>query len=424
MGVAITGVGLCTPLGKGTQETWAALLEGQSAIGSIEGYDPSSLRTQLGAEIKEINGRDYASNRRSVRTMTPHDIYAMAAVKMAIEDSGIELPEDDADGRIALFTGGNKQVSDPDYFSESSVEARDDDGKVSMSRFGQLAYGSVHPLFFIEGIQGSSLFYISEEYKLRGPNTYFSGTAEAGAFAIARGARALRRGEADVALVGGSDAPIFWWHMAAWDTLGVLTGRNEKGAAACAPYDRDRDGTVMGEGGAFLVLEDTDAARARGAEVYAEIAGTGAATDLHHLNSPDPEGKPLAAAVERALGQAGIAAGDVGYVAAHGTGTRDGDASEAAALRSSLGENGGVPSSVKGATGHLVAASGALNVGLAALALRHGKVPPTLNLENLDPDCAGFDWVPKEAREVEADVALALARGLEGQNVALALRRA
>ena len=120
--------------------------------------------------------------------MTPHDIYAMAAVKMAIEDSGIALPEDDAEGRIALFTGGDKQVSDPDYFSESSVEARDDDGKVSMSRFGELAYGSVHPLFFIEGIQGSSLFYISEEYNLRGPNTYFSGTAEAGAFAIARGA--------------------------------------------------------------------------------------------------------------------------------------------------------------------------------------------------------------------------------------------
>jgi len=421
---AITGIGLCTPLGKGTEETWSALLEGESAIGPIEGYDAQSLRTQLGAEIKEIRGRDYATNRRSVRTMTPHDVYAMAAVKMAIDDSGLELPEDDADGRIALFTGGDKQVSDPDYFSESSVAARDDDGQVSMSRFGELAYGSVHPLFFIEGIQGSSLFYISEEYNLRGPNTYFSGTAEAGAFAIARGARALRRGEADVALVGASDAPIFWWHMAAWDTLGVLTGRNELGAAACAPYDRDRDGTVMGEGGAFLVLEDLDAAQARGADVYAVVAGSGAGTDLDHLDAPDAEGRPLAAAVARALEQAGASAGDVGYVAAHGAGTRDGDASEAAALRTALGSNGAVASSVKAATGHLVAAAGALNVALAALALRHGKVPPTLNLANLDPDCAGLDWVPGEARDVDAEVALAVARGLEGQNVALALRRA
>jgi 3-oxoacyl-[acyl-carrier-protein] synthase II len=424
MAVAITGVGLCTPLGKGTQETWSALVEGRSAIGSIEGYDASSLRTQLGAEVKEIRGRDYATNRRSVRTMTPHDVYAMAAVKMAIEDSGIELPEDDADGRIAVFTGGDKQVSDPDAFSEASVAARDDDGKASMRRFGELAYGSVHPLFFIEGIQGSSLFYISEEYNLRGPNTYFSGTAEAGVFAIARGARALRRGEADVAIVGASDSPIFWWHMAAWDTMGVLTERNELGAAACAPYDQDRDGTVMGEGGAFFVLEDLDAARKRGAEVYAEVAGVGAGTDLDHLVSPDPEGKPLAAAVARALEQAGASAADVGYVAAHGSGTRGGDASEAAALRQALGGNGAVASSVKGATAHLVAAAGALNVGVAALALRHGTIPPTLNLENLDPDCAGFDWVPNEAREVEANLALAIARGLEGQNVALALRRA
>jgi 3-oxoacyl-[acyl-carrier-protein] synthase II len=423
-GVAITGVGLCTPLGMGTDETWTALTEGRNAIGPIEGYDASSLRTQIGAEVKDIRGRDYASNRRSVRTMTPHDVHAMAATRMALEDSGIELPEDDTDGRIALFTAGDKQVSDPDYFSDASVQARDGDGKVSMSRFGELAYGSVHPLFFIEGIQGSSLFYISEEYNLRGPNTYFSGTAEAGAFAVARGARALRRGEADVAIVGASDAPIFWWHMAAWDTLGVLTGRNELEGAAVAPYDSDRDGTVMGEGGAFFVLERTDDARSRGAEVHAEIAGFGAATELDYLASPDLDGNAVAAAVSRAVAQAEGAPGDVGYVAAHGAGTRDGDRSEAAGLRQVFGENGTVASSVKPATGHLVGAAGALNIAVAALALSRRAVPPTLNLENLDPDCAGLDWVPKEGREVQAELAVAIARGLEGQNVALALRRA
>jgi 3-oxoacyl-[acyl-carrier-protein] synthase II len=422
-GVAITGIGLCTPLGKGTDETWSGLIEGRSAIGPIEGYDASSLRTRIGGEVKELRGRDYASNRRSVRTMTQHDVLAMAATKMAIEDSGLELPDDDAEGRIALFTGGDKQVSDPDYFSDASVEARDGDGKVSMSRFGELAYGSVHPLFFIEGIQGASLFYISEEYNLRGANTYFSGTAEAGVFAVARGARALRRGEADVAIVGASDAPIFWWHMAAWDTLGVLSGRNELGGAACAPYDSDRDGTVMGEGGAFFVLERLEDARARGAEVHAEIAGFGAATDLDHLVAPDPAGAPLASAVGRAIERAGGAPADVGYVAAHGAGTRDGDRSEAAGLRRVFGDNGMTASSVKPATGHLVGAAGALNIGVAALALSRGVVPPTLNLENLDPDCAGLDWVPNEGREVQAGLTVAVARGLEGQNVALALRR-
>jgi 3-oxoacyl-[acyl-carrier-protein] synthase II len=420
--VAITGIGLCTPVGVGTGETWSALLEGKGAVGPIQSYDASSLETRLGAEVPEFKAKEFVTNRRSLRTMTRHDVLGMVSAKLAVDDSGIELG-DDSEGRNALFTGGNKQVSDPDYFSEASVEARGADGRADMRRFGELAFDSVHPLFFIEGIQGASLFYISEAYDVRGPNTYFSGTAEAGAYAVARGYRAVRRGEARVALCGASDSPVFWWHMAAWDTLGVTTRRNELGAAACAPYDRDRDGTVMGEGGAFFMLEDLEAAQARGAEVYAEIVGVGSASDTSQLMTPDDSGRPVAAAVERALKAAGASPSDVGYVAAHGTGSRDGDASEAAGLREVFGANGTAASSVKGATAHLIGAAGALNVGVAALALARGALPPTLNLENLDPDCDGVDWVPKEAREARVDVALAVARGLEGQNVALALRR-
>jgi len=180
---------------------------------------------------------------------------------------------------------------------------------------------------------------------------------------------------------------------------------------------------VMGEGGAFFVLERLDDARARGAAVHAEIAGFGAATDLDHFVAPDPEGRPVASAVGRAIERAGATPADVGYVATHGSGTRAGDASEAAGLRRVFGDNGTVASSVKPATGHLVGAAGALNVAVAALALARGVVPPTLNLENLDPDCAGLDWVPKEGREAQPGLAVAVARGLEGQNVALALRR-
>jgi 3-oxoacyl-[acyl-carrier-protein] synthase II len=420
--VAITGVGLCTPLGVETDDTWEGLLAGRSAVGPIQAYDASSLETRLGAEVPEFRPRDYVENRRSLRTMTRHDVLAMVAAKLAVDDSGHTL-EDDEEGRNALFTAGNKQVSDPDYFSEASVEARNEEGVADMRRFGELAYGSVHPLFFIEGIQGASLFYVSEAYNVRGPNTYFSGTAEAGAFAVARGFRAVRRGEAEVALCGASDSPVFWWHMAAWDTLGVTTRRNELGPAACAPYDRDRDGTVMGEGGAFFMLEDLEAAQARGAEVYAEIVGVGAATDTSHHVTPDTSGRPVAAAVERALKAAGASPEDVGYVAAHGTGTREGDASEAAGLRKALDGAGTVASSVKGATGHLIGAAGALGIGVAALAIARGAVPPTVNLENVDPACDGVDWVPGEARERAVDTALAVARGLEGQNVALALRR-
>ena len=418
--VAITGIGLATPLGVSTDETWSGLVEGRSAVGPIQSYDASSLETRLGAEVPEFRPRDYVENRRSLRTMTRHDVLAMVAAKQAVEDSGCDL-EDDEQGRNALFTAGNKQVSDPDYFSEASVEARNEDGEADMRRFGELAYGSVHPLFFIEGIQGASLFYVSEAYNVRGPNTYFSGTAEAGAQAVARGFNTIRRGEADLALCGASDSPIFWWHMAAWDTLGVTTRRNDLGAAAIAPYDRDRDGTVMGEGGAFFMLEDLDAARSRGAKVYAEIVGAGAASDTGKLLTPDPSGRAVAKAVERALTRAGASASEVDYVAAHGTGTHHGDRSEAAGLRQVL--DGSPASSVKAATGHLIGAAGALNVAVAALAIDRRTVPPTLNLENVDPDCQGVDWVPKEGREAKVDMAVAIARGLEGQNVALALRR-
>jgi 3-oxoacyl-[acyl-carrier-protein] synthase II len=419
--VAITGIGLCTPVGVGTDETWAGLVEGRSGIGPIEAYDASSLQTRLGAEVKELVPKEYVKNRRSIRTMTRHDVVAMAAAAMAVRDSGLEL-EDDPEGRNALFTAGNKQVSDPDYFSDASVQARDGNGVADVRRFGELAYGSVHPLFFIEGIQGASLFYISEAYGVRGPNTYFAGTAEAGLFAIGRGYRAVKRGEAEVALVGAGDAPIFWWHMAAWDTSGMTTRRNDLGPAACAPYDVDRDGTVLGEGGAFLLLEDLEAAQARGAKVYAEITGWGAAADTQRMMTPDPTGRPVAAAVERTLRSAELAAGDVDFVAAEGSGTVLGDASEAAGLRSAFGSDGLVASSVKGATGHLMGAAGALNAAVAALAIDRGAVPPTLNLKNADPACAGVDWVAGEAREQQVRTALALARGIEGQNVALALR--
>jgi 3-oxoacyl-[acyl-carrier-protein] synthase II len=419
--VAITGVGLCTPLGVGSDETWSALLDGSSAVAEISGYDASSLRTRIGAEVGEFRPRDYIEHRRSLRTMTRHDVMAMVAAVLAMRDSGLEL-EGDEGGRAAAFSASGKETSVPENFEDVAVEVRADDGSVNWSIFGEVAMRGVPPLFFLEGLQGSSLHYLSEAFSLRGANTYFAGTAEAGMHAVGRGYRAVRRGEADVAIAGGGDAPVNWWNMAKLDSFGVLTRRNELGSAACAPYDSARDGTVMGEGGAFLVLEELESAKARGATVHAEIAGYGSASDVRTYLTPDPEGRPLAQAIGSALREAESEGTDVDYVAAHGSGTRLGDASEAAALRSALGGDGVLASSVKPATGHLVAAAGALNAAVAALAVARGAVPPTLNLENVDPACGGVDWVPNESREAQVRVALALARGLEGQAVALALR--
>jgi 3-oxoacyl-[acyl-carrier-protein] synthase II len=417
--VVITGIGLLTPLGVGVEPTWSALLEGTSAVGPIAAYDASSLRTQLGAEVAELTAKEYVS-RRHLRTMTRYDVMAGVAAELAVRDRGAELP-DDPEGRHALFAASNKEISEPEHFEEVAVAVRDEHGDVDMRRFGEDYASSVHPLFFIEGIQGASLFYISETYGMHGANTYFAGTAEAGLIAIGRGFRAVKRGEAEIALAGGGDAPVCWWNMAKIDSLGVTSVSNELGGGACRPFDCDRDGAVMGEGGAFLVLEELEAARARGARVYAEVVGFGAGSDTAHLITPDASGAPLVRAIDSALGEAGLDAGDVGYVAAHGSGTVVGDASEARALSAVFDGRGPAVSSVKPASGHLVAAAGALNAAVAALAVHHGALPATLNLQHPDPVAARIDLISGDAREARVAHALALARGFEGQNVALAL---
>jgi 3-oxoacyl-[acyl-carrier-protein] synthase II len=423
--VAITGIGLVTPLGIGVDETWNGLVEGRSAVGPIVSYDVSSLRSRLGAEIAGFAPEEIVPNKRALRKMTRNDQLGLAAATLAARDSGLEIVEESAE-RSGLFVGSNKEISDPKHLLEATLAARNDDGSVDILRFGESAQRTAYPLFFVEGLQHASLFYVSEAFGLKGANTYFSGTAEAGATAIGRAYRAIRRGEADAAVAGGFDDAVSWWNMTKLDPLlGYLSTSNERGAEACRPFDRRRDGTVRGEGGAFFVLEPLDAATARGAHVYAEVVGFGSGLDTAGLLTPDADGEGLANAIRGALRESGTAPGDVGYVAAHGSGTRLGDASEAAALRAVFGSaNGAAVSSVKAATGHLVAGAGALNVAVAALALDRGVAPPTLNLDEADPACDGCDLVAREAREIAANEALALARGLEGQNVALALRAA
>jgi 3-oxoacyl-[acyl-carrier-protein] synthase II len=419
--VVVTGIGLLTPLGVGADDTWQGLIEGHSAVGPISEYDPSSLRTQLGAEIRDLDPKQFV-NRRSLRTMTRYDMLAMVAATLAMQDSAIELAEGDPDGRAALFTAGGKEISKPEHFEEIAVAVRGQDGLVDMRKFGEAAPSSVHPLFFIEGIQGASLFYISEAYALRGPNTYLSGTAESGLTAIARGFGAIRRGDADVALAGGADAPVCWWNMAKIDSVGLTTRSNELGAGACRPYDSNRDGTVMGEGGAFVVLEEMQAANRRGARIYAELSGSGSTTDVQRLLTPEREGHALAHAIGAALRYSGDQPGDIDYVASHGSATRRGDASEARALHAVFGDGGPLVSSVKPATGHLGAGAGALNLAVAALAVHRQQAPPTLNLTSPDPACDGIELIVGEARQAPIRRAIALARGLEGQNVALAVR--
>lgn len=424
--VVITGIGLVTALGTGTDATWKALVAGTSAVGPLA-FDASSLRSRLGADITGFDPAPYVSSRRALRNMTRNDQLGVAGAALALSDSGLRIGEDTAD-RVGLFVGGNKEISEPSKVLDAVLLARNDDGSTDMTRMGTEGAAQFYPLFYVEGLQAASLFYISQAHGMRGTNTYFAGAADAGATAIGRAFRAIRRGEATAAIAGGFDDATSWWSMSKTDTLGVLSTSNELGSGAVRPYDRGRDGYVLGEGAAFVVLEEAEAARRRGAEIYAELAGFGSGydpgSDPAAPGGTAPGGRGLTHAVRGALDEARLDPGGIDHVAADGDATGSGDASEAAALHVALGPAAATvtASSVKAATGHLVAGAGALNVAMAALAVHHDEVPPTLNLADVDPACAGIDWVPGEARSTPVRQALALARGPQGQSVAIAVR--
>jgi 3-oxoacyl-[acyl-carrier-protein] synthase II len=417
--VVVTGVGLHTGLGATAQETWGGLMEGRSGVVPVNLFDASSLRCRQGGQLLDFTPARYVSkeNRRQLRMMTRNDQLAVAGAHAAVADAGLVVAEDEAE-RAGAFVGSSKELADVSHFKEAFLAARGDDGTVDIHRFGKEAQCSVNPLVFVEGLQAASLFFISQAYGLKGANSYFTGTADAGATAIGRAYRSIRRGESDVVLTGGFDDPINWWAMSNLQSLGLLSFES------CRPFDRDRSGTVPGEGAAILVLEERERAMARGARIYAEVRGYGSSFDAFGTLTPAPDGSGVAGAVGAALRDAGVDADRVSYVATHGSGSPTGDVSEVRGLRTALGSAADTVavSSVKAATGHLMGAAGALNAAVGALAVHHQAVPPTLNLETPDPDC-DLDFVPGAGRELAVDHALAVCRGFTGQNVALLFAR-
>ncbi|MFF2848482.1 beta-ketoacyl-[acyl-carrier-protein] synthase family protein [Streptomyces sp. NPDC058001] len=424
--IVVSGIGLLTALGEGPEANWKALVAGESGIGPIRAYDPSPLQTRLGGEIADFDATRFAT-RRQLRTINRGDRLALAAARLALDDAG--LPHSQAGGaelghRTGLYLGGNKSIGRMEQLIDELKVIRRPDGTADLAHLGRKADVIMPPLFFVEGLQPGAVFNISQTYGIRGASTFFAGYADAGAHAIGRAMRAVRRGDADVAIAGGYDDATSWWSMTLLDRLGVLTTRNDLGQEAYRPYDRERGGAVPGEGAALLVLEEKEAALSRGARIYAELTGYGAGHDARTPPTPDAEGRGLSRAVRHALRDARLTADDLGYIASDGSATRLGDTSESIALRTALGPAArSVPvSTPKPQTGHLVGGGGALNAAVSALALHHGVVPATLNLDHPDPVC-DLDHVRGSARESRPSHAMALARGIEGQAVALTLSR-
>ena len=404
--VVVTGLGAVTPLGADVETTWQRLIAGESAGSLITAFSPEGHTVRIACEADGFEPEQWIERRR-LRRLDRFAQFAVAAARMAESDAALDVTvEPERIGAaIATAQGGVESLA------ECCRELAED--------------GRIHPTLVTAFMPNMAAGWVSMELGLRGPLGSPCTACAASAMAVGEGYDAIRLGRADVMFCGGSEAGITPLAMAGFAAMRALSRRNDDPAKASRPFDAGRDGFVMGEGAAVLTLEELEHARARGAKVYAEVAGYGLTSDSFHMTEPDPEGHGQARAITSALRDAGAGPGDVDYVNAHASSTELGDATETTALKVALGEENArstAVSSTKGAMGHCLGAAGAIETAVTVLALRDNIAPPTINYEAPDPLC-DLDYVPNEAREQRIDVALTNSFGFGGHNAVIVLRR-
>jgi 3-oxoacyl-[acyl-carrier-protein] synthase II len=408
--VVVTGMGAITPLGVGIDAMWNGLVAGRSGAGAITLFDASEHRTRIAAEASDYDPEQFFET-RELRRLDRFTQFFLVSVREAMAQAGIAYEEDDpAAARAGVVVGagfGGMQS----FIDEIDLLRERGPGRVSPTGVPKI-------------IPNMAAGLASIEHHLLGPVTCVVTACSASANAIGDGAELIRRGAADVVVAGGAEAAITDFAVASFAQARALSTRNDDPAAASRPFDRDRDGFLIGEGGAALVLEEMEQARRRGATVLAEVTGYGMSADAYHMTLPRPGGQGAARAMTAALADAGLEADRIGYVNAHGTSTEANDATETAAIHIALGEEAGrIPvSSTKSMTGHLLGGAGAVEAAASILAIRTGILPPTINYETPDPEC-DLDYVPNTARETTIDHALSNSFGFGGHNVSLVLSR-
>ena len=404
--VVVTGLGLVSSLGIGRAENWAAAVSGSSGATTITSFEPLDTATTIACQVRDFDPTDFM-DRRVARRMDRFAQLAVAAGRMALDDAGLEI-DDDLARRAGAIVGSG--IGGLDTFVEQTL---------TVDRRGP---DRVSPLFIPMVIVNMAAAPVSMELGLKGPLSCVSTACASGNHALGDATEAIRSGRADVMLAGGTEASITRTGIAAFNAMRALSTRNDDPAAASRPFEAGRDGFVMGEAGAILVLESLEHAIARGAEPLCEVLGYGLTGDAHHLTEPDPTGSAPAAAIAMALADAGVEPSEVDYVNAHATATPIGDKSEIRALRLALGDEVAervMVSSTKSMHGHCLGAAGGIEGALTALAIHEGVVPPTINLGDLDPECAGVDHVANEARTADVRVAVSSAFGFGGHNAIL-----
>jgi 3-oxoacyl-[acyl-carrier-protein] synthase II len=406
--VVVTGIGLVTPLGNDLASTWRGICEGQSAVRRIESFDPSDLEVQIAAEVRGFDPAPYM-DRKEVRRNDRFVHYAMAVTRQALSDAEFEVtPENRDDVGVIIGSGIGGLQACQDQFRALFERGPD----------------RISPFFITMFITDIAAGYVSMAIGARGPNFATVSACATGANAIGEAGEMIRRGDAIAMIAGGSEAAVMPLSISAFGNMHALSRRNDDPAHASRPFDADRDGFVMGEGAGVLILEEREHAMARGARIYAELAGYASTADAYHVTEPAPGGSGLARAIKRALVKSELAPEDVSYINAHGTGTPYNDKNETAAIKTAFGEHASklAVSSTKSMIGHTLGAAGGIEAALTALAVQNSIMPPTINLTHPDPEC-DLDYVPNGAREARVNVALSNSMGFGGHNAVLVFRR-
>lgn len=404
----VTGIGVVTPLGCDTGDFWQSLVAGRSGVGRISRFDVSAYPTQIAAEVKDFDESRFLE-KKEARRMDQSEQYAIGASQLAIDDSGLNLAKTDLDRAGVVIGSGIGGISTFEQQHKTLLNS---------------GPGRVSPFFIPMMIIDMCAGLVSIRFGFRGPNYATVSACSSSAHAIVNAFRIVQRGEADIMLAGGAESTITPTSLAGFCSARALSTRNDEPERASRPFDKDRDGFVMGEGAAIVVLESLESARARGAKIYAEIIGAGMTSDAHHITAPLPDGGGARRAIQAALNDANIKPEEIGYINSHGTATELGDIAETKAIKAVFGDYAyKVPiNSTKSLIGHLLGAAGAVEFITGILSMRAGVLHPTINLDNPDPEC-DLDYVPNKARDWNFDIFLSNSFGFGGHNVSIIGRR-
>jgi 3-oxoacyl-[acyl-carrier-protein] synthase II len=407
--VVVTGMGLVTPLGHELEAFWSHLLAGQCGIGPITAFDTTAFDTKIAGEVRDFNPAPAFPSPKEIRRTDRYSQFGVYAGWRALQDSGLDLAKENLD-EIGVFIGSGI----------GGLATTTEQHKILLER----GPGRMSPFTIPMLISNMASGLFSMYHNLRGPNFAICSACATANHSIGEAWRTLKMGDAQVMFAGGAEATIIPIGIGGFCAMRAMSTRNDDPRHASRPFDRDRDGFVMGEGAGILVLEELEHAQKRGAKIYCEIAGYGNTADAHHLTAPAPEGEGAVRCMRMALRSGGLNPGDIAYINAHGTSTPQGDVCETKAIKTVFGAHAQklAVSSTKGATGHMLGAAGAVEMIICALAIKHGVVPPTINYQTPDPEC-DLDYVPNTARELTVNAIVNNSFGFGGHNSTIAAKK-